>query len=94
VAGNVVSWAADGDRLVGYWVGKPFWGRGIASEALAQFTAVDTRRPLHALVAEHNAGSRRVLEKTGFRVIGEELVDDGPDGVQFTELHLVLDDSV
>ena len=91
VAGNVVSWSADGRRFVGYWIGKPFWGRGIASEALTQFTLVDGERPLHAVVAEHNVGSRRVLEKAGFRVIGEELVRDGPDAEPDAELHLVLE---
>jgi RimJ/RimL family protein N-acetyltransferase len=71
VAGNVVSWDGDGERLVGYWIGSDFWGRGIATLALREFLSLDTARPLHARVAGHNAGSRRVLEKCGFVVIGE-----------------------
>ena len=39
VAGNVASWQADGRRLVGYWIGREFWGRGIATRALATFLA-------------------------------------------------------
>src|ERR1051325_8663729 len=31
VAGNLVSWEQSGDRDVGYWVGKEYWGRGIAT---------------------------------------------------------------
>ncbi len=93
VVGHVVSWQADERRLVGYWLGLPFWGRGIASAALAQLVRLDTRRPLHAIVAGHNLASRRVLEKAGFRVVDERFADDGPDGAPFTELHLVLDGS-
>jgi RimJ/RimL family protein N-acetyltransferase len=72
VAGNVVSWRADDKRLVGYWIGREFWGRGIATRALAAFVAQLTERPLHALVALHNVGSIRVLEKCGFVRIAED----------------------
>lgn len=34
VAGNIVNFAMLGKWEVGYWIGKEFWGRGIASEAL------------------------------------------------------------
>jgi RimJ/RimL family protein N-acetyltransferase len=66
VAGNVVSWVADGRRLVGYWIGRPFWGRGIATAGLAAFLDALPERPLWAYVAVANAGSIRVLEKCGF----------------------------
>lgn len=91
VAGHVVSWQADDRRLVGYWLGQGFWGQGIASAALAQLVDLDRHRPLHAIVAGHNGASRRVLEKAGFRVVEERVVDDGPDGVALWELHLVLE---
>jgi RimJ/RimL family protein N-acetyltransferase len=66
VAGNVVSWVADGRRLVGYWVGRSFWGRGVASAGVAAFLDEIRDRPLWAYVAVENAGSIRVLEKSGF----------------------------
>jgi RimJ/RimL family protein N-acetyltransferase len=72
VAGNIVCWATLGEREVGYWLGKEFWGKGIASEALNQFLGVLKSRPLFAHVARHNAASKRVLEKCGFVVIGED----------------------
>ena len=65
VAGNVVSWDQDGRRLVGYWVGKEFWGKGLATKALAELID-ELPRPLHAYVAKTNIGSIRVLEKCGF----------------------------
>jgi RimJ/RimL family protein N-acetyltransferase len=67
VAGNAVSWDdEDGRRLVGYWVGKEFWGKGLATKALAELIDELDRRPLYAYVAKTNAGSIRVLEKCGF----------------------------
>lgn len=66
VAGHVVSWKADGHREVGYWIGRDFWGRGIATAALRDFLSMVTDRPLEAWVAPHNMGSIRVLEKNGF----------------------------
>ncbi len=81
VAGNVVSWEQDGKRCVGYWMGRAYWGRGIATRALIEFvTYHEKARPLHAFVAAHNIGSIRVLDKAGFRRVGEPSV--GHDGVE------------
>jgi RimJ/RimL family protein N-acetyltransferase len=65
VAGNIVSFERDGKRLVGYWLGREFWGRGLATKALAELVA-ELDRPLYAEVATANVGSIRVLEKCGF----------------------------
>ena len=67
VAGHIGSWPDDGRQLVGYSVGREFWGRGVATQALTQLMAEVTVRPLYAHVAAHNVGSIRVLEKCGFR---------------------------
>lgn len=72
VAGNIGAWTGGAERLVGYWVGREFWGRGVASAALAQFLHCETIRPLTARVAKHNAASIRVLQKAGFTPAGEE----------------------
>ena len=72
VAGNIVSWETLGEHEVGYWIGKEFWGKGIATEALKQFLGVVQHRPLFAHVARHNIASKRVLEKCGFTVVGED----------------------
>jgi RimJ/RimL family protein N-acetyltransferase len=80
-AGHVTSFERDGARMVGYWIARSHWGRGVASGALATFLAEEeTRRPLVATVAAHNPGSRRVLEKCGF-VLTETLTDPQGDGV-------------
>lgn len=71
LVGHVVSFLHDRRREVGYWIARSHWGRGIATRALGDFLRLETRRPLHAGVAPHNAGSRRVLEKCGFSVVEE-----------------------
>lgn len=72
VAGNIVCWEQDEEREVGYWVGKKFWGKGIATMALAIFLDYVKTRPLVAHVAKHNIASQRVLEKCGFTLIKED----------------------
>jgi RimJ/RimL family protein N-acetyltransferase len=87
VAGNVVSFERDGLREVGYWIARSHWGRGVATAALREFLAVEIHRPLHARVATHNTGSRRVLEKCGFTVL-REIPDPEGDGVDEVLLRL------
>lgn len=59
---------------VGYWLGRPFWGRGFATAAVAELTAYafatfDFVR-LEAGVFEWNPASARVLEKNGYVLEG------------------------
>jgi RimJ/RimL family protein N-acetyltransferase len=88
VAGNVVCWAQDQNHLVGYWLGKEFWGKGIATAALSNFLTLVPFRPLTAHVVKHNLGSIRVLEKCGFLVTGEESFIE--EGREINELILTL----
>ncbi|HET9125755.1 MAG TPA: GNAT family N-acetyltransferase [Solirubrobacteraceae bacterium] len=71
-AGTIGSFTMEGCREVTYWVDPARWGQGIAGAALRAFLSVETTRPLFGRVAEHNAGSARVLERVGFREIGRE----------------------
>jgi ribosomal-protein-alanine N-acetyltransferase len=59
---------------IGYWLGEPFWGRGIATEVLRAvteyaFAQFDVCR-LEAGVFDWNPASARVLEKTGYVLEG------------------------
>ncbi|MEM1262159.1 MAG: GNAT family protein [Pseudomonadota bacterium] len=59
---------------VGYWLGRAFWGRGLASAALQAFRdwlfdETDLMR-LYAVPFADNAASCRVLEKSGFVLEG------------------------
>ena len=68
---------ADVERVsseVGYWLAEPFWGRGIATEALVAVTgyAIETHgfTRLFAVPFASNHASRRVLEKAGYVLEG------------------------
>ena len=85
VAGNIGCWQDGEDCLVSYWLGRAYWGRGIATAALSQFLVKITARPLKAHVVKSNLASIRVLEKCGFRIVGEEnpVGTDDPNDQEF-----------
>lgn len=69
---------------IGYWLGEPYWGRGIATAAVRK--TADYAMPryglarLHASVFEWNPASMRVLEKCGFvreGVLHDSIFKDG-----------------
>jgi len=64
VAGNIVSFEQLGEREVGYWLGKEYWGKGIATLALEEFLKSIEARPLYAHVAKHKQGESHVLSST------------------------------
>lgn len=88
VAGNIGSWPQEDVRIVGYWIGKEHWGKGVATRAVAAFLRLLTERPLYAHVAKHNFASIRVLEKCGFCREHEETVEVAVNDI--VELVLVL----
>ena len=59
---------------IGYWLGEPYWGRGICTEALRAVTrfaiAEHGLTRVFAVPFAHNTASCRVLAKAGFRVEG------------------------
>lgn len=89
VAGYVGSFERLGLREVCYWLGREHWGKGAATVALGLFLSEEAARPLHARVAKSHFASRRVLEKCGFRVTGEDM-SSGPGGAPVPELILEL----
>ena len=72
VAGYVVSFYRTGTgrpkrREIGYWIGREFWGRGLATEGLRQLLLTHKTRPLYARVARTNPASLQVALKCGFK---------------------------
>jgi len=75
---------------IGYWLGEPFWGRGIMSETVPAFTAYafatfDVCR-VYATVFEWNRASARILEKAGYVLEGrlrKSVIKDGRTIDQF-----------
>lgn len=70
---------------LGYWVGKPYWGRGYITEACeALLSELENQHGPHAVTAgvfTDNPGSMRVLEKLGFK-------KDGKPGLYFSMARL------
>lgn len=70
----------DETPVIGYWLGRPYWGRGYMSEAVGTALAwmfgawifgAREAVAVEARVMTENSGSRNVLAKLGFRDIGE-----------------------
>ena len=67
----------DGELELGYWIGKPFWGRGYATEAAR---AVVERgfselglSGIHSAYYDGNEKSKHVLDKLGFAYVRTEI---------------------
>ncbi len=63
-----------GTAELGYFIGEPFWGRGIATKAVELIThygfeELNLRR-IYAAVFAPNKASMRVLEKNGYQLEG------------------------
>ena len=72
--------AREGEPLTGYWIAKPYWNRGICTEAL-QLMLEHIRRTtdIKSLISGHfidNPASGRVMEKCGFVPTGETVIDE------------------
>jgi RimJ/RimL family protein N-acetyltransferase len=92
VAGSVSSYEDEGKPEVTYWLGREYWGKGIATWALKELlTHHSEKRPMHARVAKDNLASRRVLEKCGFKIIGEDKGFANACGQEIEELLLELE---
>ncbi len=90
VAGHIASFEYAGVREITYWIGKEFWGRGIATRALAAFLQEERTRPLHARAAQDNIASVRVLQKCGFTIVGEDQGFANARGAEIKEYLLIL----
>jgi RimJ/RimL family protein N-acetyltransferase len=93
VAGHILSYEDEefGGPEVSYWMGRSYWGKGIASRALSAFLLHINARPLYARVAKDNSRSLRVLEKCGFTRIGEDKGFSNARGQETEEFILRLD---
>ena len=90
VAGSIGSFLWDGKPQVTYWLGKAFWGNGIATLAPIEFLRIFNKRPLYASAAKDNAASSRVLEKCGFAIRGSTKALAQARGTEIEEVFLEL----
>lgn len=91
--GTISSFTIDGEREVCYWISPAHWGRGLATEALRAFLALETTRPLRGRVADHNVASAKVLARNGFVEVGSETAFAPGVGAEVLERIYRLDGS-
>lgn len=72
--------AREGEPIAGYWVAKPYWNRGICTEALQlMLEHIRCMTDIRSLISGHfidNPASGRVMEKCGFVATGESVIDE------------------
>lgn len=87
------AWRIDRAEL-GYWLAPALWGKGLMTEAAHHALVFGfTEIGLHKITVgcfEANTGSRRVIEKLGFRHIGRLEDDVWRDGAWHAHLHYEL----
>jgi [ribosomal protein S5]-alanine N-acetyltransferase len=96
-----ICWAMRAVRFdraeLGYWIARPFWGKGLMTEAALAATrwAFETLG-LHKVTVtcfEPNVGSKRVIEKIGFRFLCRAEEDVWRDGQWYAHLKYELTSS-
>ena len=90
LAGYLASFERWELREVSYWLGREYWGRGVATAALEAFLLLVRERPLYARAATDNVGSLRVLEKCGFEISLRERGFAEARGQEIEEVLLIL----
>ncbi|MGQ3354447.1 MAG: GNAT family N-acetyltransferase [Phreatobacter sp.] len=79
---------------MGWWFGRPYWGRGFATEAVGGMTGLAFRHPgidsLAAGAFADNPASLRVQEKAGFVRTGESLRQSAARGGKVTQIDMIL----
>jgi RimJ/RimL family protein N-acetyltransferase len=91
VAGSILKFEQFGNPEVCYWIGKQFWGKGIATCALLHFLPNIKVRPVYARAAKDNHASIRVLEKCGFERFDEDKGYSHARGKEVEEFILKLE---
>ncbi|MFF2459024.1 GNAT family N-acetyltransferase [Peribacillus simplex] len=91
VAGSILRFEQFGNPEVSYWIGKQYWGKGIATEALLNFLPKIKVRPLYARAAKDNLASIKVLEKCGFERFDEDKGYSHARGEEVEEFILKLE---
>jgi len=75
---------------IGYWLGEPFWGRGIATAAVDAMTDYTFAKfpvvRIYAHVFDGNPASERVLEKVGYECEGRLRKSVYKDGALLDQL--------
>lgn len=84
--------------VLGYWLGEPFWGQGIMTEAIKAITAYAVTKlklvRLYAKLFSNNVGSQKVLEKCGYKQEGYFTKAVYKEGLFLDQLHYAITDEM
>ncbi|MEZ5843815.1 MAG: GNAT family protein [Hyphomicrobiaceae bacterium] len=92
---GVVDLAAAGSRpILGYWLGQPWWGQGLMTEAVATLVAyafaTRSLETIYSGVFHDNPASLAVQRKLGFVVTGESVVRCAPRNLDVRHIDTAL----
>lgn len=91
IAGHLAKFVMFEQPQVTYWLGREYWGRGVATQALKLFLDEYGERPLYGRCAHDNLASIRVLEKCGFVQVGTDRGFANARGGEIEEVIMQLD---
>lgn len=90
IAGSVAVHGWFGNPEITYWLGRDYWGKGIATCAVKQFLEIVKTRPLWGRTADDNYASQHVLQKNGFVLTGSEKGFSNARSCEVEELIFIL----
>ncbi|MHA2252912.1 MAG: GNAT family N-acetyltransferase [Candidatus Kariarchaeaceae archaeon] len=91
VVGHIAKFVMFNKPELTYWIGREFWGKGIATQGLKLFLSEVKIRPIFARAAKDNVGSIRVMEKCGFKITSYEKGFANARGEEIEEVVMQLD---
>lgn len=93
LGGEVVGGISTGCHL-GYWIGRPYWGQGIATEAavgmLSHVFAEQGRDQIASGYFTGNVASGRILHRLGFRETARNMKANRARGVEVSNVDMTL----
>ncbi|MEB7505326.1 GNAT family N-acetyltransferase [Arthrobacter koreensis] len=90
VVGSILAYRDGSIPEISYWIDRSRWGQGITTAAVGLFLEEFPERPVRARAVADNASSIRILERYGFKVIGEAQSFANARGAVVRELELEL----
>jgi ribosomal-protein-alanine N-acetyltransferase len=72
ILGSIAKFVMEEEAGITYWIGRKYWGQGVATTALRKFLEMEPARPIYGRVAFDNYASQRVLENCGFVKTGTD----------------------
>ena len=90
VVGSILAYRDGSIPEISYWIDRSRWGQGITTAAVGLFLEEFPERPVRARAVADNVSSIRILERYGFKVIGEAQSFANARGAVVRELELEL----